>query len=128
MSSQCNLVKKREGYPEVARQYQVVTPQVDIYENEDEIVLHADMPGVAKEDFSIEINDGKLFIGGSRKLESNRAAGGLEVDNSDFKRIFSVPPTIDAEKVSASLENGVLHLHLPKSEGAKPRQIKIETK
>lgn len=125
MSVQNSLVKTEEKCNKAARQYPVLTPLVDIFENEDEIILHAEMPGVAKEDFSIEIDEGKIYLGGSRKLDSPGTGGWHEVENAEFKRVFSLPKAIEAEKVSANVQNGVLHLRLPKSEAAKPRQIKI---
>lgn len=126
MSVQNELITKQDQTTALARQFQVQTPLVDIYENEDEIVLQADMPGVVREDLSIEINDGKLYLAGSRQLESSGAPRWRELASATFKRTFSVPPTIEAGKVSARLVNGVLQLRLPKSESAKPRQIEVE--
>uniref|UniRef100_UPI00262E984D Hsp20/alpha crystallin family protein n=1 Tax=Desulfobacula sp. TaxID=2593537 RepID=UPI00262E984D len=103
------------------------TPAVDIYENEDEILLQADMPGVVKKDISVDIDNGTLSISGVRKLETEGAATYEEFTNAEYVRSFSVPQTIDVEKVEAELKNGVLRLHLPKSEAAKPRQIEIKT-
>lgn len=103
------------------------TPAVDIYENDNEILLHADMPGVVKENISVDIDNGKLSISGVRKLETEGAATYEEFSDVEYVRSFSIPQTIDVEKVEAELKNGVLKLHLPKSEAAKPRQIEIKT-
>jgi HSP20 family molecular chaperone IbpA len=62
-----------------------------------------------------------------RKLEISGAASWEEFGNVEFVRNFSVPQTIDVEKVEAELKDGVLTLHMPKSEEAKPRQIEIKT-
>ena len=108
--------------------YEVITtPAVDIYENEDEILLHADMPGVVKENISVDLDNGTLSISGVRKLETKGVATYEEFSDVEYVRSFSVPQTIDVEKVEAELKNGVLRLHLPKSEAAKPRQIEIKT-
>jgi HSP20 family molecular chaperone IbpA len=103
------------------------TPAVDIYENEDEILLHADMPGVLKKDVSVDIDNGTLAISGVRRLPPDPAATYEEFLDVEYVRSFSVPQAIDVEKVEAELKNGVLRLHLPKSEAAKPRQIEIKT-
>ncbi|MCP4119890.1 MAG: Hsp20/alpha crystallin family protein [Desulfobacteraceae bacterium] len=126
MSERTELVKKEETTPENTRRIPKVKPLVDIYENEDEILLHADMPGVTKEDISINIDNGKLHLTGVRGLKTEGAANWVEFGDVEYVRSFSVPQTIDIEKVNAELKDGVLKLHLPKSEAAKPRQIEIK--
>jgi HSP20 family molecular chaperone IbpA len=121
------IAKQEEKNVEKTREMYEVTPAVDIYENEDEIFLHADMPGVVKEDISVDIDNGTLSISGVRKLETEGSAAYEEFLDVEYVRSFSVPQTIDVEKVEAELKNGVLKLHLPKSEAAKPRQIQINT-
>ena len=121
------IAKQEEKTVEKTREMYEATPAVDIYENEDEILLHADMPGVVKEDISVDIDNGTLSISGVRKLETEGAATYEEFTDVEYVRSFSVPQTIDVEKVEAELKNGVLRLHLPKSEAAKPRQIEIKT-
>lgn len=121
------VAKQGEKNVEKTRQLQEVTPAVDIYENEDEILLHADMPGVVKENISVDLDNGTLSISGVRKLETKGVATYEEFSDVEYVRSFSVPQTIDVEKVEAELKNGVLRLHLPKSEAAKPRQIEIKT-
>ncbi|WP_020589139.1 Hsp20/alpha crystallin family protein [Desulfobacter curvatus] len=127
MDSAQKITKQDEKNVEKTRQLYEVTPAVDIYENEDEILLHADMPGVVKENISVDIDNGTLSISGVRKLEIKGAATYEEFSDVEYVRSFSVPQTIDVEKVEAELKNGVLRLHLPKSEAAKPRQIEIKT-
>lgn len=121
------VAKQGEKNVEKTRQLHEVTPAVDIYENEDEILLHADMPGVVKENISVDLDNGTLSISGVRKLETKGVATYEEFSDVEYVRSFSVPQTIDVEKVEAELKNGVLRLHLPKSEAAKPRQIEIKT-
>jgi HSP20 family molecular chaperone IbpA len=121
------IAKHEEKNVEKTREMYEATPAVDIYENEDKILLHADMPGVVKEDISVDIDNGTLTISGVRKLEAEGAATYEEFTDVEYVRSFSVPQTIDVEKVEAELKDGVLRLHLPKSEAAKPRQIEIKT-
>lgn len=121
------IVKQDEKNIEKTHELYEATPAVDIYENDNEILLHADMPGVAKENISVDIDNGKLSISGVRKLETEGAATYEEFSDVEYVRSFSVPQTIDVEKVEAELKSGVLKLHLPKSEAAKPRQIEIKT-
>ena len=122
------IVKQDEKNVEKTHELYEATPAVDIYENDNEILLHADMPGVVKENISVDIDNGKLSISGVRKLETEGAATYEEFSDVEYVRSFSIPQTIDVEKVEAELKNGVLKLHLPKSEAAKPRQIEIKTK
>ena len=126
MSERTELVKKEETTVENTRRIPKVRPLVDIYENDDEILLHADMPGVTKEAISINIDNGKLQLSGVRGLKAEGAANWVEFGDVEYVRSFSVPQTIDIEKVNAELKDGVLRLHLPKSEAAKPRQIEIK--
>ncbi len=126
MSDTKELVKREESLPERSREIPAVAPLVDIYENDDEILLHVDMPGVDKKDITVNIDNGRLALGGVRKLETSGATQWEEFGDVEFQRTFSVPQTIDAEKIDAELKDGVLRLHLPKSEAAKPRQIEIK--
>jgi len=73
-----------------------------------------------------DIDNGKLFLSGMRKLKTKGAATWAEFGEVEYLRTFSVPQTIDISKVHAELKDGVLRLHLPKSEAAKPKQIEIK--
>lgn len=107
----------------------VVSPAVDVYENQEEILIVADLPGVANDALSIDLDDDRLTIVGRRRKVGASAApvlmGGLP--DFDFKRVFTVPDAIDAEKINAELTAGVLRLHLPRHERSKPRRIAIRT-
>jgi HSP20 family protein len=127
MSERTDLVKKDESMPERNREIPAAVPLVDIYENDEEILLRTDMPGVEKKDITINLDNGKLSLGGIRKFESKGSAQWEEFGNVEYQRTFSVPQTIDVNKIIAELKDGVLSLHLPKSEAAKPRQIEIKT-
>ena len=126
MSDTTDLVRKEEFMPERRREIPAVTPLVDIYENDDEILLRVDMPGVDKKDISVNIDNGQLVLGGIRKVEPIGSVQWEEFGDVEFEQAFSVPQTIDTEKVVAELKDGVLCLHLPKSEKAKPRQVEIQ--
>jgi HSP20 family protein len=125
MSDQKEIVKREENLPERSRQIPAVAPVVDIFENDDEILLHADMPGVSKEDVNVNVDNGTLTISGIRNMDFKGAATWEEFGDVEYQRVFSVPQSIDVSKVNAELKDGVLRLHLPKSEAAKPRQIEI---
>ncbi len=121
-----DITKKEQGAVESTRNLRQVTPLVDIYENDDEILLHAEMPGVTKDDITVNIDNGNLALTGVRSMNRDGAAEWQEFGEVEYQRVFSVPQTIDVNKVSAELKDGVLALHLPKSEAAKPKQIKIK--
>lgn len=126
MSDRMEMVTREESMPERNRELPAIAPLVDIYENDDEILLHADMPGVKKNDITVNIDNGKLTLRGIRKTDTAGATQWEEFGDVEYQRTFSVPQAIEAEKINAELKDGVLHLHLPKSEAAKPRQIEIK--
>jgi HSP20 family molecular chaperone IbpA len=125
MSHKTDIVKAGEKNIEKTRTLETVLPPVDIYESEEEILLFADMPGVLKEGVKVNIDNGTLSLSGIRKLQAKGAARWEEFGDVEYRRNFSVPQTINVEKVYAELKDGVLKLHLPKSEAAKPRLIQI---
>lgn len=125
MSHRTDVMKTGEKNIEKTRKFDTVQPLVDIYENEEEILVYADMPGVLKENLKVNIDNGTLSLSGIRQLESRGAARWEEFGSIEYRRNFSVPQTINVEKVYAELKDGVLRLHLPKSEAAKPRMIEI---
>ena len=126
MSKRTDLVHAEETMPERSRDIPAVSPLVDIFENDDKILLHVDMPGVAKENISVNIDNGKLFLSGVRTMENSGAVQWEEFTDVEYQRTFSVPQSIDVGTVNAELKDGVLRLHLPKSEAAKPRHIEIK--
>lgn len=105
-------------------------PSVDIHENADSYQIEADLPGMRKEDISIDLQDNVLTISGERKQESE-ASGQEDVRverrYGKFVRSFTLPPNVDPDNIKASYQNGVLKLQLPKREEAKPKQIKVES-
>ena len=125
MSENTEIAKREETALEGSRQTPAIAPVVDIFENDDEILLHADMPGVAREDITVNVDNGKLAILGVRAFATTGSANWEEFGDVEYQRTFSVPQTIDVAKVNAELKDGVLRLHLPKSEAAKPRVVQI---
>jgi len=104
-------------------------PAVDIHEKVDSIVIRAEIPGVDRNDIDVNIEDGMLVLSGERKREAEfteENACRLERTYGSFSRRFSLPKTVDASKVDATYENGVLVVTLPKAEEAKSRKIKIK--
>ena len=104
-------------------------PPVDIFETENDWVLKADLPDVKMSDIDIRIENGTLTLKGSRKFERTDGAKGyhrVERSYGDFARYFSLPETVDSEKVRAEFAGGVLTVTLPKKEIAKPRSIKVQ--
>jgi HSP20 family protein len=106
------------------------TPPVDIFETKDhEVVLRAELPGLKREDIDIRVENSTLTLRGERKQEQ-------EVDKENYHRVersygtftrsFSLPTTVDTEKVSAAFADGVLTVTLPTREEAKPRQIQVQ--
>ena len=98
-----------------------------IVENDEELVLFGDLPGVTNEDLDVRFENGELTIEGkvpTRHVEHEFVYG--EYGIGDFYRSFTISETIDAEKISAELRDGVLALHLPKVAAAKPRKIMVK--
>lgn len=99
----------------------LVAPPVDIYENDDELLVVADLPGVRKEDLRVNMENEVLTV------EARRAFGdsGDVTGDWTYKRTFTVANVFDADKVNAVFENGVLRVKLPKAAAIRPRQIPI---
>jgi HSP20 family protein len=106
------------------------TPAVDVYETDDALVIKAELPGVSKDDISVDVHEHTLTLRGQRKHETevkDEQYHRVERSYGSFQRSFNLPSTIDDEKVQATFKDGVLELHLPRLESAKPRQIAIHS-
>ena len=116
--------------PEHTRSGQIYRPDVDILEKDDELLILADMPGVKPDDIDIKFEDGTLAIYG--RVTNGRHAREKfllqEFGIGDYYRTFRISEQIDPSKISAEMADGVLTLHLPKAEQAKPRKIKVAAK
>lgn len=102
-----------------------IRPVVDIFETDEGLSLMADLPGVAKEDLHIDIEQGLLTIQAKGKSYIKGEPIQREFLPGNFYRQFQLSDIFDAEKIRAEMKNGVLTLNLPKSEAAKPRHIEI---
>lgn len=103
-------------------------PPVDILESKDAYLIRAELPGMKKEEFNLEVNDGTLTLSGERKAES--LTDGVEYHRNErihgrFSRSFYLPQTVKQEGIKANCRDGILEIHVPKVEEAKPRQIAI---
>jgi len=103
-------------------------PPVDILESKDAYLIRAELPGMKKEDFNLEVNDGTLTLSGERKAEA--LSSGVEYQraervNGRFSRSFYLPQTVKQDGIKATYRDGILEIHVPKAEEAKPRQIAI---
>jgi HSP20 family protein len=116
-----------ENGAEPIRNARTQTPRVDVFETEQELLLYADLPGVANNGVDLRYEDGELVLQG--KVAGGREGQSLarEFEPADFYRVFRVHDTIDAGKIEAELKNGVLTVHLPKEAKHQPRQVNIKS-
>ncbi|MBV9849032.1 MAG: Hsp20/alpha crystallin family protein [Armatimonadetes bacterium] len=109
-------------------------PSVELYETADDLLAYVYAPGMAQDSFDIFASGDSITIKGERKpllevtegLTSHTPWAGLATGTSTFNASYSLPVEIDPAKVEANYKDGVLHLRMPKSEAAKPRQVKVE--
>jgi HSP20 family protein len=104
------------------------SPAFDVYEEKDNFVVKAELPGMKKEEINVSLHDGDLIISGERKSETK--SEGTEVYRAEryfgkFQRVITLPATVAANNVKAEYKDGILTVTLPKSEEAKPRQIEV---
>ena len=103
-------------------------PSVDIYENKDQIVLEAELPGMNQEDFDLSIENNVITLRGERKFEKTEESDNyhrVERSYGAFTRSFTLPQTVSAESATAEYNNGVLRVTLPKREETKARRIQV---
>ena len=105
-----------------------LTPAVDIAEGESGITLFADMPGVSKERLTIKVEGDNLTIEGQAQIDvpENIVLLHSEVRSPYFRRSFTLSRDLDPAKIEATLRNGVLQMHIPKSEEARPKRIEVK--
>jgi len=105
-------------------------PLCDIYEEGDNIVVKAELPGLDRNDIDVQVENNVLTLRGERKRENEVKSENLfrtERYYGTFTRSFTLPATVDTEKIRAEYKEGVLLLTMPKVEEAKPRKIKVQT-
>ena len=106
-----------------------IFPRADVVETEDGFDIEAELPGLAAKDVKIEVADGVITISGEKKSEKQEKTKGYhqqERSYGSFCRSFRLPASVDEKQVSASFENGVLRVSLPKQDEAKPRLVEIK--
>ncbi len=109
-----------------AQRLTFVTPVANILENADGYVLEAEMPGVARDGIEVTVENGELVIVGRRAdKELPGTAVYRESRPLDYRRVFDLDPSIDAGRITAKMEQGILTLTLPKAEQVKPRRIQV---
>jgi len=126
MSASNTVVKREEGVRQSIKGRPVVSPLVDIFENKDEYLVVADLPGVSSDKLTVRLDQGELTLEGQWVEDEKGSVVAREFRPMDFRRTFLVPDSVDAEKIAANLANGVLKVRLPKAEAVKPRRIEIQ--
>jgi len=103
-------------------------PPVDVYEDEHNVTLKIEVPGIDEKDIDVRIENNVLTVHGERKFEKEEKEENfrrVERQYGSFTRTFTLPNTVDSEKVSANYDKGILKIALPKKAEAKPKQIKV---
>jgi HSP20 family protein len=103
-------------------------PPVDILESKEAYLIRAELPGMKKEDFNLELKEGTLTLSGERKVEE--PADGVEYHRVErlagkFSRSFYLPQTVKQDAIKATYRDGILEVYVPKAEEAKPKQITV---
>ena len=127
------IIERREDAangPEQTRGGRVFRPSVDIVENEDELLLLADVPGATADSIDIDFENGELSI--HARVQPRRPKGPSryslrEYGVGDYHREFRIGEAVDGSKIAAEVTNGVLKVHLPKADAVKPRKIAVTT-
>ncbi|MBF0385157.1 MAG: Hsp20/alpha crystallin family protein [Candidatus Omnitrophica bacterium] len=122
-------VKSPEGDGQLLENY--FKPAVDIYDNQNEIVVKADIPGLNKEEINVSVDDNILSIQGDKKYDKEvkrESFYRFERCYGKFIRSIELPKNVDSQKIAANYQNGVLEVKLPIKEEAQPKQIKVDVK
>jgi HSP20 family protein len=107
----------------------VQLPRIDLIDRETEVLVRAEVPGIGKDDLKVELTGDLLTIAGERKHEEKTEKGNVyraEIARGSFLRTIRLPCEVDADKVDAMFENGVLEVHLPKLEPAGKQRIEVK--
>ena len=130
-----NTFNRRYGFDDSSTNEElenaVWSPLTDISENKDQYILKMDLPGVSKENLKLSFHDGELIISGERKQEKEDKDSKyhrIERTYGKYYRSFTLPQTIQADKINAEFKDGQLTITVPKSEEAKPKELEIKVK
>ncbi|HTB76733.1 MAG TPA: Hsp20/alpha crystallin family protein [Polyangiaceae bacterium] len=102
-----------------------ITPPVDVFENADEVLVVADVPGAASDQIDVRVENGTLTLEARRAEEGAAPAVAREYDAADYARTFRIPAGVDAANISAEAKNGTVLVRLPKIAAVKPRKIPV---
>jgi HSP20 family protein len=127
MNTHSTLARCTNGATYSMKQRATITPQVDVYENAEELLLVADMPGATADAIDVQIEKGQLTVQAKRPDDSGGSPLAAEYRPSDYLRVFSIPQGIDGSKIDAQWSAGVLRLRLPKTDAVKPRRIEVKS-
>jgi HSP20 family protein len=117
------------GWPTGDDTERLLTPALDIAETEKAYVVHAELPGVAKDDVTITVEDGTLVLAAQKKREAETKEKGwhrVERAYGSYRRTLALPKGVDADRAEATFQDGVLTIEIPKSEQAKPKTLKVK--
>jgi HSP20 family protein len=118
--------ENRNGHAETRAEEQFLAPSSSVFETGEGYLLHLEMPGVNKEGLEISVEDNELTITGRRSLPAfDGTLLHRESRRENFRRTFELDPSIDTNRISAKVEQGVVTLTLPKAEHVKPRKIAV---
>ncbi|MCH4271600.1 Hsp20/alpha crystallin family protein [Kerstersia gyiorum] len=126
--SEANVTKPAAAEPAARNDKHYLVPAVDVVEDAGGITLYADLPGVTKEGLNLHVDGDTLTIEGNiaLALAEGAVATHVEVNAQNYRRAFTLSRELDADKVQASFEAGVLQLRVPKAEHAQPRKVEIQ--
>lgn len=112
-----------------ARNENAIRPPVDIFETEDGITLHADMPGVSKDRLNLQIEGNTLILEGSLEIDMPEKMEALHADvrSTLYRCSFVLSPELEADRIEANLKDGVLAVRIPKRAELRPRRIDVQT-
>ena len=108
---------------------EAVIPAVDIFENNGDVILKAELPGIKKEDIEVTLNDGSITISGEKKKESEIKKKDYykwESSYGSFCRSFALPAEVQKDKVKSTYKDGILEVRMPKTETAKKKEVKVK--
>jgi HSP20 family molecular chaperone IbpA len=132
MNPETSISQKQEPQPtapvEATRAQPVFLPCTDIYERESEMIIIAQMPGVSRETADVSLEAGELRITGriDRTTVDGHQLAYAEYETGDYERTFRITGDIDADRIDATMKNGVLRIVLPKSKQASPQKITVK--
>ena len=110
----------------LGKRVEYFAPVANLHQDSSGYTLEVEMPGVSKQNVEISVEEGKLILGGHR-VEGNEGGRSVhrERKDGDYRRVFDLDPSIDVAKISAQMEQGLLTIHLPQAEAARPRKITV---